>query len=682
MPKYGFFRYGTSVYGNLLRETSKSQLFAQAVDYGKVRVTILAGPRVGSGYVLVRTKNGSASDPSAGVVVSSGVVTGQEFFVTDGETNFEDDIVVNDVAVPTGSVFYTLFIITETGTWVKDAATYLFSPKDAGTLSHFLEVLPRVLTTSTGNPLDVPETNTDLAKFLGGVSVTYDEFQTEVDSMLPAESRKSNVLRGFHESLARSVGMPVEFTVGVGSSARLFRDAGFIYREKGTISGVVAYTEALTGWPTIAYDSPNMIRYLDDASFESGIGRWEVAGAALNSQLVGGLYSAPELPHDYFLSPFAGDAIGLVQLTDTSATLSLPEFPTPEEAASSSTGRTLDARASCIPVISGNTYYASLYVNQYVVDGSATLTVSVDWLDQQGESVSTSTFAGHDVSALSGWTRVVEEVTAPATAAFARLILSFDGSVDDVFGIDSVQFATTDIHYHDPRSVTVICAPTRVNLLTDGSFTAGSEWTAITGSATRDSGGLFGTHCLSVSGSTEFNIVSETIPAQPGLILNFSSYVLGDAASAKIEYLDSSNEVIDVTPLDDTIINNYEGLIDFEATSEWSRISVTALGPDGTESVRVRIFGDGDLLIDAALLERSEQAKIYFDADVADEGGEDAVVATFDGHAYPMLYPSRLSRLSRLRATLPFYLPFGVSFRVLLWDSDDPAVTDFLPYGT
>ena len=205
MPKYGFFRYGTSVYGNLLRETSKSQLFAQAVDYGKVRVTILAGPRVGSGYVLVRTKNGSAYDPAQGVVVSSGVINGQEFSVTDGETNFEDDFATNDVAVPTGSVFYTLFVIDEGGSWIKDAATYLFSPKDAGTLSEFLRILPRVLTTSTGNPLDVPELNTDLANFLGGISVTYDEFQTEIDALLPSASRKSNVLRGLHESLARSV---------------------------------------------------------------------------------------------------------------------------------------------------------------------------------------------------------------------------------------------------------------------------------------------------------------------------------------------------------------------------------------------------------------------------------------------------------------------------------------------
>ena len=683
MPKYGFFRYGTSVYGNLLRETSQSQLFAQAVDYGKVRITIVAGPRVGSGYVLVRTKNGSAFDPAQGVVVSSGVIDGQEFSVTDGEDNFDDDVVTNDVAVPTGSVFYTLFVIDENGSWIKDAATYLFSPKNAGTLDEFLRILPRVLTTSTGNPLDVPEANTDLANFLSGISVTYDEFQTEVDALLPSASRKSNVLRGLHESLARSVGMPVEFTVGVGASARLFRDAGAIYRQKGTLSGVVTYTEALTGWPTTAYDSPNMLRYLDDASFESSTGRWAVTDATLTRQLVGGSYTAPELPHDYFLSPFASDAIGLVELTATAAELALPELPAEGTATNFSTGRTLDARAALIPVIAGTQYYASLYVNPFSLDGSSTMTLSVEWTDQQGESVSTSSADPHDLSALSDWTRLINTFTAPAGVAFARIVVSVTGTVGDVVGVDSVQFADSDIHYHDPRTVTVICAPTRVNLLTDGSFTTGSEWTAIAGTATRiTTAAAFGGTSLEIIGSTDFDVVTESVPARPGLLLNFSAYFQGDETTVKVEYLDSNGDLIDVTVEGAQTPNDYEGLLVVPSTSDWQRFETTALAPEGAETVRVRLTGTGSVLVDAALLERSERARIYFDADVADEGGEDAVVASLDDHVYPMLYPSRLSRLSRLRTTLPFYLPLGVTARVLLWDSDDPAVTDFLPYGT
>ena len=682
MPKYGFFRYGTSVYGNLLRETSQSQLFAQAIDYGKVRVTVFAGPRVGSGYVLVRTKNGSAFDPAHGVVVASGVINGQEFSIIDGEINFEDDTTTNDVAVPTGSVFYTLFVIDETGKWIKDSATSLFSPKDEGTLAEFLKILPRVLTTSTGNPLDVPETTTDLTKFLGGISVTYDEFQTEIDALLPSASRRSSVLRGLHESLAKSVGMPVEFTIGVGASARLFREAGFIYRQKGTISGVVAYTEALTGWPTIAYDSPNMIRYLNDASFETGIGRWNPTGASMVSQLVGGDYLAPELPHDYFLSPFATDAIGLVTLTATSATLELPELAAFGAATDFSTGRNLDARVACIPVSAGDTYYVSAWVNPYTLSGAGTFTFAVEWIDQQGEVLSTSTGTPQNLATISDWQRLKDDFVAPSDAAFAKLEILLTGTVGDEIGIDSVQFARTDIHYHDPRTVTVVCAPTRVNLLTDGNFTSGSQWTAVTGTATRNSGGLFGTHCLSVSGSTSFEVLSETIPAREGLLLNFSAYLQGDEAQIKVEFLNADGDVIDVAAPEAQVPNQYEGILNTVSTSEWQRFETTALAPEGAESVRVRITGDGDLLLDAAVLERSERAKIYFDADTADDAGEDAVVADFDGHVYPMLYPSRLARLSRLKTTLPFYLPMGVSARILLWDSDDPIVTDNLPYGT
>ena len=572
-------------------------------------------------------------------------------------------------------------MIDESGSWIKDAATSLFSPQDKQTLTEFLKILPRVLTTSTGNPLDVPEVNTDLAKFLGGIAVTYDEFQTEIDAVLPSASRRSTVLRGLHESLARSVGMPVEFTIGVGASARLFREAGFIYRKKGTIPGVVSFTEALTGWPTIAYDSPNMVRYLDDASFETGIGRWSPSGATLISQLVGGEYLAPELPYDYFLSPFASDAVGLVTLTDTTATLELPELAAFDVATDFSTGRNMAARTSCIPVISGDTYYLSAWVNPYSLSGAATLTFAVEWIDQQGEILSTSTGDAQDLAALTGWERLIESFTAPSGASFAKLQIQITGSVDDEIGIDSVQFALTDIHYHDPRTVTVVCAPNRVNLLTDGNFTSGSEWTAETGTATRDTGGLFGTHCLSISGSTEFDVVSETIPSREGLLLNFSAYLQGDEATIKVEYLDSEGDVIDVTDPEAQVPNQYEGLLNTSATTEWQRFETTALAPEGAQSVRVRITGEGSLLLDAALLERSERAKIYFDADTADEAGEDAVVANFDGHVYPLLYPGRLARLSRLKTTLPFYLPMGVSARILLWDSDDPVITDELPYG-
>jgi hypothetical protein len=692
MPKYGFFRYGTSVYGNLLRETSQSQLFAQAIDYGKVRVTILSGPRVGSGYLLVRTKNGSAFDPSQGVVIASGVITAQEFSVTDGVTNFEDDNESNDVAVPTGSVFYTLFVIEESGKWIKDAATSLFSPADKGTLAEFLKILPPVLTTSTGNPLDVPETSTDLARFLGGLAVTYDEFQTEIDAMLPSRSRKSSVLRGLHESLARSAGMPVEFTIGVAASAKLFRDAGFIYRQKGTLSGLTAYTEALTSWPTRVYDSPNMIRYLDDASFEDGVGRWQAAGAALVSQPAGGeTYQCPELPHDYFLSPFSSRAIGLITLTENTATLRLPLLEDDDEPTSFSSGRRIQSRAECIPVRGEEEYFYSAFVRPYVLDSEGEVSLAVRWVDQHGDVISDAEGTALDLADASDWVRIVQPFTAPESAAFAKLEVRISGTVDDEIGLDSLQFSDTDTHYHDPRTVTVICGPTRLNLLTDGNFALGSTWTAQSGTAERDPGGLFGTHCLSLSG--EFSALSESVPARPGLLLNFSAYFLGDETDIVVEYLDTDGEPLDLTPpvlLDDdgdpvelpeAAPDRYSGITTTEASEEWRRTEVTALVPEGAEFVRVRISGNGDVLMDAAMLERSESARIYFDADTGDESGEDVIVANVDGHVYPMLYPSRLSRFSRLRATLPFYLPMGVSARVLLWDSDDPAVTDFLPYG-
>ena len=56
-------------------------------------------------------------------------------------------------------------------------------------------------------------------------------------------------------------------------------------------------------------------------------------------------------------------------------------------------------------------------------------------------------------------------------------------------------------------------------------------------------------------------------------------------------------------------------------------------------------------------------------------------MAVIDGdHTYSLLYPQRLSKLSRLRSTLGFYLPLGVSSRVLLWSDSDPYARSFVPY--
>lgn len=102
MARYADFRYGTRLYGNTPKAVSRSFILAQAVDYGKVLLSLDVEERVGSGFVISRTRAGAAEDPSQGIIVASGTFNSPTYTFTDGEDNYTDTTALNDVAVPSG----------------------------------------------------------------------------------------------------------------------------------------------------------------------------------------------------------------------------------------------------------------------------------------------------------------------------------------------------------------------------------------------------------------------------------------------------------------------------------------------------------------------------------------------------------------------------------------------------
>jgi hypothetical protein len=683
MSTYGRSRYGLSKYGIQPRETASSAIFAQAVDYGIVEVSIYPGPRIGRDYVLVRGKAGAAEEPGQGVIVASGTVNSTIISVLDGVDNFLDGTLGNDVSVPSGTVFYTFFIFDEQGLWLKDAATSVLVPKDEGTTKFFLDHLPRVMTTSTGDPLDHPEPNTDLFNFLGGVSVTYDEFQTLISMILPSGSRAVGTIRGLHEAQARSVGMPINFMIGVSASSRLFRSSGLIYRNKGTSLGVKAYAEALTGWPTDVIESPNMLRSLDDASFESGTGSWFAEGVTLTRLDSGAEYLAPVSDHDYPLSQFASKGLGQVTLTAASGSLSLPDLIAEPEPTQFSTGRTLDNRTRTIPVLADETYYMSAYV--LGVESASTLQMrfEVVWIDEFGTLLSPSVGSWITVPADEEWARQTQQFTAPSNAAYAKVRVGFQGSVGDMLVLDRLQFSGLPTHYHDPKSVTVVCAPSRVNLLTNPNFEGPNSWTAISGTATASTEeSLLREKSLKMDDETAFVAVSETIPASAGQVFSFAGYFLGDEITLDFDFLDTDDNTLTIAEPDtDSFASPYIPSATMPTSEEWARGEISALAPEDTVAVRIKISGVGTTYMDAIILETSPIPRPYFDLITTDSTQEDTVAAVSGEHVYNCLYPNLGVKLARLRDTLSLYLPLGATSRILLWDSTDPVVVDYLPYG-
>ena len=653
MARYADFRYGTRLYGDVPRANSQSFLLAQAVDYGKVLLTIEADQRIGSEYVITRTRSGAAEDPSKGVLIQAGTVTSPIIQVVDGETNFEDDIERNDVPVPSGFVYYTFFVFDSNSNWFKDAATSVLVPRNRGGLDLFASLLPNALLSEDGNPFSPLEADNTLYRFLGGFAVTLDELNTYLDSSLPRQIRGGQVIRRLHDAYASSLAMPVEYAIGVGASSRLHRDAGLIYRQKGTTSGLVKYVEALTNWDTKVVPTSNLMLALDDSSFEDEIGAWGATGCTLERVAVnGGTVTAPEMDFEDPVAPFKKVGAGHVVLTETEAALTLPDDL---------------GRLRCIPVTPEETYFFKAPLR--AVEGTPTATLSLIWIDQSGNEISTDT--GSPLVMSSTWDTASVSGEAPAGTYFLGLRIDVTGDVDDEFHMDMLSVASSDTYFKEARSVDVICGPARINLLADPSFEIGGYWTAVAGTLSDSEDAFIGNNAGLAEGDP-FEISSETIPALPGYYLQFAGYAKGaGTAAVEVRWYDS----------DDALLSTDS--VDIELDEEdWTRGELLLLTPDAADHLTVVLTGSGDVLFDALVLERADRPSVYFDSSVGEQYGEDTRSAPLEGNVYSLLYPNRLVKLARLRQTLSFYLPLGVSYRALLWDSPDPGVQALLPYGT
>lgn len=652
MARYADFRYGTRLYGDVPRANSQSFILAQAVDYGKVLLTVEANQRFGLDYVITRTRSGAAEDPSKGVLIQAGTVASPIIQVTDGVTNFEDDLERNDVPVPPGFVYYTFFVFDSNSNWFKDAATSVLVPRNRGGLETFSSLLPNALLSEDGNPFSPLDEENTLYRFLGGFAVTLDELSTYLDSSLPQQIRGGQVIRRLHDAYAASLAMPVEYAIGVGSSSRLHRDAGLIYKQKGTTSGLVKYVEALTNWDTKVVPSSNIMLSLDDSSFEDEIGAWGAVGATVERLLVnGGTVTTPIPEYEDPVAPFKKVGVGQAVLTEEEASLSLPDDL---------------SRLRSIPVSAETTYFFKAPLR--AANGTPSATLNMIWLDQSGTELSTD--SGSAVTLSTSWQTVELSAESPTGAYFLSIRIDLSGDVDDEVHMDMLSVSSEDTYFKEARSVDVICGPARINLLADPSFEIGGYWSASEGTLETSNDSFIGNSAGLAEGEA-FTIESESLPALPGYYLQFAGYAKGTGeATVEIHWFDADDEPISTDSVDFTL-----------SDASWNRGELLLLTPDTAESLRVHLTGSGEVLFDAMVLERADRPSVYFDSSVGEQYGEDTRSAPVGGNVYSLLYPNRLVKLARLRQTVAFYLPLGVSARILLWDSPDPGVQSLLPYG-
>lgn len=841
--KYRAFKYETDVYGNFGPTITQSYLFAQATDYDTVQITMEVPDKVGQQYILVRSNHGSAEDPSDGYTVATGTVTAGVITVTDSTVNSSTPTYTDTTQRTAGTTYYTLFGLDDDGAWYKDAATSVIIPTNKGTGKKIIDVLPSMYTSADSNPLSPTEYDSDLGKFLYAFALTYDELSSMIDFILP-ENRDRHTTRRLSDIFVTGVGMPSEYLIGVAANARLYRESGYIYRNKGTLNGIATYAEALTGWQTVVKDSNNKFLSLDDGSFETSTGNWSwdatemsLSVAAIDDTTVVG----PTIEYETADYPFSRQGVGRAQLLATSAKMSLGALN----------------RLVAIPVTGGKSHF--LAVPSRAVAGNPVVVPSVEWLDQYGNSISTSYLS--DISTTSTWQVAGGPVIAPATAAFAALHIQISGSVGNIlhfdmlsfseetakartnfflnpsaeFDLDSVGlvdttgrslatspaqykygaqsfeltssdttartlglkntanipavsgetftgsayvystkaatifltftwkngsstittstgdsvavsantwtrldytvtapnlttnlvfavqtsttytntqslfvdgllveksdrlgdwfagstgttygasgrygdfvYSTYDVGYiyRDPRSVTVICQPDRINLVFDPSFELGTtSWTIDAGNLqTSTDTSVSGTKSGKATGAT-WAFRSNDIPINGNFAYSFSVFAKSEAgsANAEVKWYDYTDSLLRT----DTASFSSLG-------SDWSRLEETLYSPPTAVYATLNFNGSGTVYLDNVLFERSDRPQIFFSGGLSDLDNQDGRWSGTGPNSYSLLYNKAPIKLGRLRQTLPYYLPVGVSARVLLWDSLDPEVQALIPRG-
>jgi hypothetical protein len=848
MPsKFNAFRYGTGLYARFGPTITQSYIFAQVLDYDTVRLSLEMPDKIGQTYVVLRNNSGTSEDPTDGFIVSTGEVLTEIIEIVDTLVPVASS--VNGEVSPSGTAYYTLFGFDTNGSWYKDAATSVVIPTNKKSHLKLINFLPSMYTSVDGNPFSPADTETDLQKFLYGFGLTFDELSSMIDVILP-ENRNQFTTRGLSSIFSTGSGMPNEYLIGVASNARLHRESGYVYRNKGTLSGLSTYVEALTGWETTSTTTNNKFLSLDDGSFEASTGNWSWNAGQMTLAVLpinGTTVVGPSIEFETSAYPFSRDAVGMVTLLGSSARVSLPGNSN---------------RLLAVPVNAGKDHYLAIPVR--AATGTASATPSIEWLDSVGTSLSVSILSSTTGS--STWQVAGGPVVAPDSAAFAVIHIDFSGTSGNVIHLDMMSFSeevagyrsnlflnpsavlgTTEVAlvtstsrvissssdigrigdtsfklssadatlrnlgiknaspitfsedqvvtgsayvystksasmslkftwqgpsststasevsvaantwtrlvytvtspsgttgltfsvdasttfsntqflyvdglmversnklgdfitgnagtpynssvakygtfvynpdspydigyvYRDPKSVTVVCQPDRLNLVFNPTFeTTPSAWSVVSGTLALSAlNSANGANSGRVSGSP-WKITGARIPTADTYSYGFSmvAFIESGTALGEINWYDPSDSLLRTDTVSSTQYIH-------ESDIKWQQFSGVLTAPENSTYAVVSVTGSETSFISNVLFERADRQQLFFSGNISDLDSQDGRWSLPTTNAYSLLYNKAPIKMERLRSTLPYYLPVGVTARVLLWDSLDPYVQALVPRG-
>lgn len=647
MATYGIPAYKAGKYGNQpLIAFSTEPVTAVALDYNRVVVSWNKPQGNFTQIALLRSQVGYPENVTDGVLlwneITSSGVTRSSFI--DGFENFVDEDPSNDIALVQGeAVFYRMFLRLQSGLWIPAGETFTTLPKDYGSHTQLLNLLPQIYTNEAQSPLTPAEDNTTLSTFLRAFTLTYDLYKTDAELLIPDYQRSTTPL-SLIDPMFWGLGLPFEPGLPIRNRRRMLREAVYVYQRKGTANALSTIAEAITGWNPTITQSPNLMLNISDSSFEgNSIGGWEVPAT-------GGTFDAVNT----ILSPEAEDAIQRQYVGEAVVTNDQPFTITLGIENPIEQG---------IPLEANQNYTFSFYAKTADLFD---VTVTVHWFDRKGVELDTSETTYTDFS--SEWKRKFFNVTPAADAYYAGL--SFTFQTPEITGgtcyIDLLQFAKEhpqEVSFFDARSVDIFFDPDLVNYLKNPSFEQGVQfWTAnnvqtITSHTTSVPIPFAGTKVAKVTAAGNWSLTSDNEGVGPVRFYTGSVYMKTDG---DIENVTISVEALNGASVVRTVSKNYE------INGGWKRLDVTMFFPEGTytsPAIRLRVSGSaGTFYIDSALLEQSFKVSEYFDGGLPEAYG--AVWSGLPHQSISYLYTDRQIKQARVTANLRNYVPKYVPFRI------------------
>lgn len=285
MARYGISYYGLSTYGAESPVSyAVSNLKAKSITYGTIKITWDSPSGNWSKIRLVRNSYGFPVDETDGTTLdikNNGLY--EAYKETDPVAYLDENLAQNEF------YYYSLFVFERVNfKWLRVGDITGLSVKDYGYSDKLQEYLPNVYKLPVVNAaVSVTDTveNTTLNSFLNIFAFQLSEYHTYTNLLV--NRYNTSTLSGFLlPSLLQQLGIPYEPEIGLQQSRILARDAGVIYKGKGSYDGLREFLKGFTGWavPTIA-NVPNptlngivvshnkMLDY-NDSSFEESVGHW------------------------------------------------------------------------------------------------------------------------------------------------------------------------------------------------------------------------------------------------------------------------------------------------------------------------------------------------------------------------------------------------------------------------